>query len=264
MSEKHCLDLLAAYCLDALEPAEREQAVSHLARCAECRQEAASLAECLHATLGRDCPPAEPAPELRTQFLARLALEIRPASADALSRPVSRIEPAITPLPRQIGQPVIGRAPRFRWLLAAAALPCLLAIMFAFGWMHMKQEYDDQHSHLLSQALVSPHVAMVLSGPATKKGMTGEVIIPKSSTGGLLIVSGMTKPPDNMGYTSWVRRDGQWTAWGPLTPDASGVAMFVMDKAMDPHNANMLAITLEPMDHTVTSPSHPMLLSTSL
>jgi Anti-sigma-K factor rskA len=260
MSEKHCLDLLAGYCLDALEPAEQAQAVSHLARCAECRQEAASLAECLHATLGLDCVPTTPSPNLRTQFLAHLALEDRPATSGTTS-PASLSQQAMLPVPQA---PRVLRDSRLRWLLAAAALPAVAALIFAAGWFNMKQQYDTQQSHLLSQALVSPHVAMVLSGPATRQGMTGEVILPTSSGGGLLILSGMSKPPSNMGYTCWVQRGGAWTAWGPLKPDASGLAMFVMDNVMDPHGASMLAITLEPMDRTVTTPTHPMLLSTSL
>jgi hypothetical protein len=130
--------------------------------------------------------------------------------------------------------------------------------------MSMKQQYDNQNSHLLGQALTAPHVAMVLNGPAVQHGMTGEVIVPKSGSGGLLIVSGLGTAPNNMGYTCWVLRNGHWAAWGPLKPDASGLGMFVMDRSMDPHNASSLAITLEPMNKPMTKPSQPMLLSTVL
>jgi hypothetical protein len=276
MSEKHCLDVLAAYCLEALDPAEREEVISHLARCADCRREAVSVADCLHATFGRDCTASEPAPEMRTKFLARVALEMRP-SADYASqvRTMPAIEATTRPLQRRprLIQPQAGRRlPPMRWLLAAAvAIPTLLTVLFANAWINMnhqyadvKSQYNSQKTHLLVQALASPHVAMPLKGPATRQGMIGEVIVPKNDSGGLMILSGMTKPPTDKGYTCWIQRDGRWAFWGPLQPDASGLAMFVMDKSMDPHNATMMEITLEPMDRTLTTPSTPMLLSTPL
>ncbi len=275
MSEKHCLDMLAAYCLDALEPAERVEIISHLARCSDCRLEAASVAECLHAILGQDCAAAEPGPELRTQFLARIALEMRPATGEtAPVRPVP--VPEVMPRPKApfVRAAAGRRIPMMRWLLAAAmAVPTLLAAVFAGAWISMnhqyadvKNRYDTQQSHLLEQALISPHVAMPLKGPATRRGMLGEVIVPSNSGGGLLIISGMSKPPSDKGYTCWIERDGQWRFYGPLVPDASQLAMFVMDKdkGMDPHGATMMEITLEPMDRTLTTPSAPMLLSTQL
>jgi hypothetical protein len=275
MSDRHCLDVLAAYCLDAVEPDERVEIMSHLARCAYCRTEAASVADCLHTTFGEDCATAKPDPDLRTRFLARVALERQPSAADtAPARPAPLVEAPPRPNTPFMRAGAGRNTPMMRWLLAAAvAIPTLLAALFAAAWVGMnhqyadvKSQYDGQQAHLLEQALASPHVAMPLKGPATNRGMVGEVIVPKSSGGGLLIISGMSKPPNNMGYTCWIRRDGQWTFYGPLVPDASRLAMFVMDsgKGMDPHGASMMEITLEPMNQTLTAPSAPMLLSTPL
>jgi hypothetical protein len=266
MSEKHCPELLAAYALGALDPVEQEQAAAHVADCADCREEAMSLAAALHGTLGYDCPPADPSPLVRTQFLARLALEITPA--EAVTAPVNP-EPPRPPMimlePRPPQPPTVVRQAFIpRWVIPAAAVPTVLAVMLAFGLLTMKQQYDDQHSHLLGQALAAPHVAMVLTGPAVRHGMTGEVIMPTNGNGGLLILSGLTKAPADMEYTCWVQKDGHWTAWGPIKPDASRIAMFVMDKSMDPHNAATLAVTLEHMNRPPAAPSEPMLLSTTL
>jgi hypothetical protein len=267
MSEKHCPELLAGYALGALEPAEEQQAAAHVADCVDCRDEAISLAAALHATLGHDCPSAEPSPLVRTQFLARLALEITPANAAARTPvdPAPPRPPMIMLEPRPPQPPAVIRQPFVpRWVIPAATIPTVLAVMLAFGLLNMKQQYDDQHNHLLGQALAAPHVAMVLNGPAVRHGMTGEVIMPTSGSGGLLILSGLTKAPANMEYTCWVQKDGHWTAWGPIKPDASRIAMFVMDKSMDPHNAATLAVTLEHMNRPPSAPSEPMLLSTTL
>jgi hypothetical protein len=269
MSEKHCPDLLAGYALGALDPAEREEATAHLAECPDCRSEEANLAEALHATLGHDCPPATPSPLLRTQFLARVALEMTPGEAASMpARPAPSVAPIIVnsqPPPQAPPTLAVARQGFVpRWAMAAIAVPTIAALALVFGLMNMKQQYDNQSNHLLGQALAAPHVAMLLNGPGVHHGMNGEVIVPKSGSGGLLILSGMTKAPGNMAYTCWVKKNGQWTAWAPLRPDASGIAMFVMDRSMDPHSANAMAITLEHQDRASQTPSGPMLLTTQL
>jgi hypothetical protein len=278
VSDKHYLDTLAAYCLDALDPAEREEIASHLARCSECRNEALSVADCLHTTFGQDCPEAMPEPALRTQFMARVAMEMRPAPEQSAAfgalPAVPVVEAPVRPRARFMGGAAAAsrRWPPVRWLIAAAvAVPTVFAALFANAWVHMNHQYADvqsryttQQSHMLEQALVSPHKAMPLKGPATSQGMTGEVIVPSNSSGGLIILSGLSNPPTHMGYTCWILRDGQWTFYGPLKQDVSHLAMFVMDNSMDPHGATMLEITLERMDRSLSAPSAPMLLSTPL
>jgi anti-sigma factor RsiW len=269
MIEKHYPDLLAGYVLGALDGAEQEQTQAHVAECPDCRNEAASLAYALHATLGYNCPPAAPSLLVRTQFLARLALELSPAEGDsAPARPPAPAEPMIVqtqppPPPTAVAQPPSMSRQPFApsWIKAAIALPAIVAIALAIGLIGMKQQFDDQNNHLLGQALTAPHVAMVLSGPAVQRGMTGEVIVPKSGNGGLVILSGMHAAPQGMAYTCWVRAGGQWTAWGPLRPDASGIAMLVMDRSM---HASTLAITMEHPDHMASAPSGPTLLGTPL
>jgi hypothetical protein len=265
MSEKHCPDLLAAHALDALDPAEREEATAHLAECPDCRSEEASLAEALHATFGHDCPPATASPLLRTQFLARVALEMAPAEAASMpARPAPQVAPVIVNSQAPPTPPIARQWFVPRWAMAAIAVPSILALGLVFGLMNMKQQYDNQSNHLLGQALAAPHVAMLLNGPGVHHGMNGEVIVPKSGSGGLLILSGMTKAPGNMAYTCWVKKNGQWTSWAPLRPDASGIAMLVMDRSLDPHSANAMAITLEHQNRASQAPSGPMLLSTQL
>jgi len=254
MTEKHCPDLLAGYCLDALDPAERDQAAAHVAGCPDCSQEAATLANCLHATLGHECLPVSPSPLARTRFLARLALELAPEDV----RPVAPVivQTPVRPL-RQLFVP--------RWLFAVAAVPAFAALLFAVGWLGMKHQYDDQHANLLADALRAPHAAMVLQGPAVQHGMTGEVIVPTSANGGLLIVAGLShNVSSHMGYVCWLEKAGHWSLWGPLTPDGSGLAMFVMNGAMDPHHASALEITLEHTDRPMANPTGAMLLGTVL
>lgn len=274
MIEKHCPDLLAGYALGALDPADHEQAEAHVAVCSDCREEAVSLAYTLHATLGYNCPSAAPSLLVRTQFLARLVLEMTPAEADSVpARPATPTAPMIVhsqepPPPPPVTpfqSPPMGRQPFTpRWIVPAIAAPTIAALALVIGLMGMKQQFDNQNNHLLGQALSAPHVAMVLNGPAVQHGMTGEVIVPNSGNGGLVILSGVRTAPHGMVYTCWVRTGGQWTAWGPLRADASGIAMLVMDRSMAPPHTSTLAITMEHPDHLASAPSGPTLLGTPL
>lgn len=84
MSAGSCADVrpgLGAYVLGALEPAERAVLQAHLAECAPCREELASLAA-LPGLLGRVSlaevdEPAEPGPQLLSRLLTAAAAQRR-------------------------------------------------------------------------------------------------------------------------------------------------------------------------------------------
>src|SRR4029077_152043 len=67
-------ELTAAYALDALDPEEREIYEAHLAQCAHCREELASLGETATALAFGVASPAPP-DRLRGRILAAAAAE---------------------------------------------------------------------------------------------------------------------------------------------------------------------------------------------
>jgi hypothetical protein len=264
--EKVRIHLLPGYVLDALEPEERAEAEAHVATCADCRQEVSQMAETVHTVFAHTLVRAAPGPLVRTQFLAKLALEMPAAAAATMP-----IQPA-TPLPQllQIRQPVSStraagmRIPMPRWLYAAVAAPVLAAVVLAILVVNMQHQITDEHNHLLSQAFAAPHVAMVLTGPAAKYGMSGEVIVPQTGSAGLVIVSGMHSLPAHMALTCWLHMNGHWMPGGTVQANASGIGMVVLDKNMDLHKADDVAITMEHTGQAPATPSSPMLLSTTL
>jgi hypothetical protein len=151
-----------------------------------------------------------------------------------------------------------------RWLYAAVAAPVLAAVALAVLVVNMQHQITDEHNHLLSQAFTAPHVAMVLTGPAAKYGMSGEVIVPRTGSAGLVIVSGMHSLPAHMALTCWLRMNGHWMPGGTVQANASGIGMVVLDKNMDLHKADDVAITMEHAGQPPATPSSPMLLSTTL
>src|ERR1700680_3288287 len=79
-------ELTAAYALDALDPDERETYEVHLAQCARCREELASLGETAPALAFGLTSPAPPE-RLRGQILAAAAAERENVVSLPLRRP---------------------------------------------------------------------------------------------------------------------------------------------------------------------------------
>jgi hypothetical protein len=151
-----------------------------------------------------------------------------------------------------------------RWVFGAVAAPAFVVVALVALLLNMQSQLNDDRNHLLSKAFAAPHVAMVLSGPAAKHGMSGEVIMPQTGSAGLVIVSGMHSLPAHMSLTCWLHMNGHWMPGGTLQANASGIGMVVLDKNMDLHKADDVAITMEHTGQAASAPSTPMLLSTTL
>ena len=77
---EHVQDDLEAYALGALDPADAERLAQHLALCASCSNDAASLAEIV-GTLPDTVPLREPRPALRDRVLGAARAEARQATS---------------------------------------------------------------------------------------------------------------------------------------------------------------------------------------
>jgi len=165
------------------------------------------------------------------------------------------------------GPAAAARAPRLlrpRWLVSVSLVAAVLVVGLGLSVFSMQQQLDDQRSHLLSDAFNGRHAAVPLVGPALKHGMSGEVIMRPGESAGLVIVAGVPQSTGKMTYTCWLHQNGRWMSGGKLRPNASGMAMVVLDKSMNVHKADQVAITLEHANAAPRAPSTPMLLSVTL
>jgi len=80
---EHVLDDLEAYALGALDQTDAERVAQHLAACAACRADAASLAEVV-GTLPETVTPRDPKPSLRERILAAARIDARAPARIAL------------------------------------------------------------------------------------------------------------------------------------------------------------------------------------
>jgi hypothetical protein len=293
MIEHHCGDLLGGYVLETLDEAEVERVTAHLRICVWCREEAGIMADCVHGAMVYSVPPAKPGVHLRESLLTRLAEERTALGAMALptdeainpdadpAKSTHKNAAGATPHAMEtagnhavpIALPVGGRAgmsasaaqmraPRLvrpRWLVSVSLIAAALVLGLGVSLFNMNRQLDDQRSHLLSDAFTGTHAAMPLTGPAVKHGMTGEVIMRSGESTGLVIVAGIPKSTGKMIYTCWLHQSGHWMSGGNLRPDASGIAMVVLNKSMNVHQADQVAITLEQANTSPTIPSAPVL-----
>ncbi|MGH2408944.1 MAG: anti-sigma factor domain-containing protein, partial [Chloroflexota bacterium] len=196
----------------------------------------------------------------------------RPEPRLAGSAPAERQDPGRIPPWPHVPPPIPLKGPdsreprtvRARWLAGISLLAAVLVLGLGVGMVTMHQQLDNQRAHLLGDAFTGAHAAKILAGPALKHGMSGEVIMRPGESTGLVIVAGVPKSSGKMTYTCWLHQSGHWMPGGSLRPDASGIAMVVLDKSMNVHKADEVAITMEPANHTPIAPSTPMLLSVTL
>ena len=298
MTEHHCGELLGGYVLETLDEAEVERVTAHIRICVWCREEAGIMADCVHDAMGYSVRPATPGVHVRESLLTRLAEERAALGAMAVpadaaistdadetnadaakSNPKSAASAAPNPMEGAIKHAVPialpvstrsggassaapSREPRLlrpRWLVSVSLVAAVLVLGLGVSLFNMNRQLDDQRSHLLSDAFTGQHAAVPLAGPALKHGMSGEVIMRPGESAGLVIVAGIPKSTGKMIYTCWLHQSGRWMPGGDLRPDASGIAMVVLDKSMNVHQADQVAITLEHVNAAPTTPSTPVL-----
>jgi anti-sigma-K factor RskA len=266
MADDHAafLDLAAPYALGVLAGDERDAFVAHLATCAICRQEVASLARVVEA-LPQTLDQASLPPALRARVLAAAT---GPAAVAA-------------PVPRR--QPRSGASPWVGWLAAAATLA---AVVFgAFAWISRTEnaslreqlsraqareaELDRQIVALQSSAASAAQTTAVLRaadlGRVELAGQTGAPqasgrILWSASQGVVFVATNLPPLPPGRVYQLWVVADKPLSA-GVVVPDAAG-HLTVINSAPVTARPKAFAVTVEP-EGGRPAPSGPPLLAGS-
>ena len=262
MADDHAafLDLAAPYALGVLAGDERDAFVSHLATCAICRQEVASLARVVEA-LPQTLDQAPLPPALRARVLA-----VATAPAAAGSMP-------LTP-------PRAGASPWVGWLAAAATVA---AVAFgALAWIsrtenaRLRQQLtlaqereatlDRQIAALQSSAASAAQTAAVLRaadlGRVDLAGQTGAPqasgrILWSASQGVVFVATNLPPLPPGRVYQLWVVADKPLSA-GVVVPDAAGHLTVISTEPVTVR-PKAFAVTLEPEGGRPAPTSPPLL-----
>ncbi|HEY8582435.1 MAG TPA: anti-sigma factor [Capillimicrobium sp.] len=229
----------AAWVLGALPEPEAEAYASHLAGCAECRDEVARLQPVADA-LPLAAPDAEPSPNLKLRIMAEVERE---ASLLAAAGPEADRPPA----PRRERQ-----APRWwRWLIARPALVAAgLAVGLVLGvGAGMLASGGEEDPGALSASVTA-------LGPGG--GTHGELL--QSGRHAEIRVDGVPSPPPGRVYQVWIVRDGKPAPDAVFTVDRDGDGSVVLEG--DLSGAEQVLITNEPEGGSRRPTSDPTLGAT--
>jgi len=260
-------DLAAPYALGVLAGGERDAFVAHLATCAICQKEVASLARVVEA-LPQTIDQAPLPPGLRARVLAA-------ATAPA----------AVTDFtPRRQAQP--ATASRWvGWLAAAATLAAIASGALAWNGrtenarlrreLAVAQErgaaLDRQVAALQTSATDARQTAAVLRaadlGRVELAGQTGAPaatgrILWSASQGVVFVATNLPPLPPGRVYQLWVVAGNTPRSAGLVVPDADGHLSVVSSAPVTVH-PNAFALTVEPEGGRPAPTTAPLLVGSS-
>lgn len=220
IEESHVVDLIPAYALDCLDEMEMNAVTTHLAGCANCRQELLTyqrLADLLPLALVQSAPP--PSVKLKlmenvTQSLAPASTGKRPAWMQRLVASVQQHTPA--------------------WGLASLAVVILLAFSNLYLWQHINRL---NQSELPVYALVNTAFA---------PDAAGTIVVSRDGQHGALVVDRLAPLDPNQQYQLWLIKGSQHTDGGVFSTDKSGYAVLYVDSPEPLASYDGFGITIEP------------------
>jgi anti-sigma-K factor RskA len=249
--------LVGAYAMDAISAPDRERFERHLAGCAECAQEIASLRE---ATAVLGTAAAEPLPAgLKERVMAAAAVTRQQPPADEAEAEPYRQARTGTWL-RSLAWP--GRLTLAAGAAAAAALVAL-AVVFGVSNGSMQQRLDQaQASSQQIAAVLTAHDAHMMTGSVTGGG-TATIVMSHARHALVFMAQGLHALPASRGYELWLI--------GPAGTRPRPVGMLPASKqgmtgpviASGLRQGDHLALTAEPAGGAAR-PTTPMMLDIDL
>lgn len=225
--------LSGAYAVDALDDAERAAFERHLAECADCRAEVASLRET--AGLIAETIATEPPPELRDRVLAGIR--------------------TVRPLPPEVPAPVVPRRRRSpRLLLAAAAAAVIVGGGGVVAWQQPWSDDTSQVSFAQQVLRASDAKSTSLDFPG---GASATVTHSDSLGRAVIVTEDMPPPPPGKVYELWLDQPGEGMVPAGLMPVASDQTLLLTGDAA---TATRAGITVEPAGGSQEPSTEPIAL----
>jgi anti-sigma-K factor RskA len=216
--------LSGAYAVDALDDDERAQFELHLAECAECRAEVASLREA--SALLAETTTTTPSAGLRDRVLADIG-GVRPLPPETADVDDDHHEPGAT---------VTALAPRRRrataWLAAAAA-----AVVIGTGGIVWQQLDDDPQSRV--EQIQAASDVQRFNLPVA----SGEAVVYRSESlnQAAIVTHDMPAAPGGHAYALWLQHDDDMVPAGVMPSGPDNEVVLSGDAA----SADGFGITIE-------------------
>jgi hypothetical protein len=230
--------LLPAYALDQLSPAERRLVEEHVSGCDDCRT---ALADYLAAADSWLYAPAQ----LQTPVPLKAELLRRIRSVDTAERSVPGFRAWLARLFSSPGRRAIG--------LAVAML--ILLIVTNVYWLSTLRQLEAQQTLLAGQAagqqialnlLTSGGRSIALKGDPAAPAAVGALIVAADQVDGVLLVNALPTLPVDKTYQLWLIHDGQRDSAGLFKVDATGQGTLVVHASRPLLNYDAVGVTIEP------------------
>jgi anti-sigma-K factor RskA len=244
VSDDHELHTLAGpYVMDAITPQERASFASHLADCAQCRDDVREMREAT-ARLGL-AAMLRPRPELKEQTMRAAfrtsqlapAVDTTPDGEAAPSRP--------GPVPRRrLAQRVRSFPLSARFALASAALVAAAATGFGLMATNMMEQlhHSERQDHMIASVLNASD-AVIFTARVTTGG-TATVIMSHHERRLVFTAHGLRPLPGGMGYELWLMGPAGDRPAGMLRPQTDGMAGPAVVSGIKRGDA--IGVTVEP------------------
>lgn len=249
MISPHIEELLPAYALGALEPAERQVVEEHLEECAYCTPLAREQLEAA-ATLASLAPSAIPPAHLRDRILAKA----RPARVSWR----------------------VGHRPRRLWSTAGYAVAASFGLLFLGvllqATLNLQREVRtlrQQNTNLFSMINDQRTLTYVTAIPGVETMLlenTGQVpkargmlMVSQDRTWGMLVSQGLEPLRKSMGYQVWLIKDGERISGGMFTVDEMGYGQFYIKFPSPYSELAGIGLTKEPYEGSPGPTSEPVL-----
>jgi anti-sigma-K factor RskA len=226
---------LAAFALDALDPAERARVETHLRGCEACQRELAEHRTVL-GLLPHHLDLATPPPSAKPALLARLRMERAAGTSPCL----------IPSIARRLGlwERLRPTGPTLRWAAAGLVIAGLL------GWnVHLQRQVANPEAAVSVETLATlPDGRMVALLGTGRPGATARLFVDRDGRRGELVIAGLAPLPPERTYQLWFARPGQPTVTGgAFRVDGRGetVAPVAIPAPLDEVRA--IAVTEEPV-----------------
>ena len=244
--------------MDAISGPDRERFERHLAGCAECAQEIASLREAT-ALLGTAAAEPMPAGLKERVMAAAAATRQQPPADEAAGRPgTGRAHGRAARWVRSLAWPgrlALGAG------AAAAAVVLAAAVVFGVSNGSMRQQLGQAQASSQQIAVVlTAQDAVMMSGQVTGGG-TAAIVMSHSRDALVFTARGLPALPGSRGYELWLVGPAGARPVAMLPAAAHGMTGPVIASGL--RQGDHLALTAEPAGGTAR-PTAPMMLDVTL
>ena len=253
----HPLDDLAAYAVDALDPAKQQAVDDHLARCPACRAELAGHRETLPTLAPDEAPPAEiwqrisaaigspGLPDPHTGGAGR-ATPDQSASGGPVDDAGQNGEATVAPVSSlaEAARARAERPSRLRWAAAVAGLVVAASVGGAVGFALAEPSDDSDIGSLAQQALEEPDG--VLATLADSDGQPVARVV-ADEDGAFMLLEALQDLPEGRAYQLWSVGGSEPVSLGMLGRDGTNTVAFRL-----PPTITELAISVAPTSGDAT------------